>query len=480
MIGTNVSYVPKLLPFRWHALSESDVVAISNTGDHVFLSNEQLDALVNQPDSLDLRTQAEYKSKFFLSSEPNLGMTRLLASRVRTKKNTVLQGPSLHIVVPTLWCGHSCSYCQVSRSLHSNGYSMSEKQLDQVCASIFESPAHNLTVEFQGGDPLLRFDLVARAIQTIQAMNASENRGLRFVVASTLHQVTLEMCEFFRDHNVYLSTSVDGPAQLHNKNRPTQGRDAYQKTIAGMELCRRELGRDAVSALMTTTRASLSQPEAIVDEYVSLGLPDIFLRPLSAYGFARTNTRLTYSEAEFSAFYERALDRVLYWNSKGNTLREVSASIALNKILSPFDAGYVDLQSPTGAGLATLVYNYDGFVYPSDEARMLAETGDTSLRLGTIGNSLASFQNHPTLQYLIENSISESAPGCQNCAFNSYCGPDPVNSLTTAGAINAPVHTTSHCKRYLSLFELLLRRLRRGDEQFIDLAYRWAYPQHRQ
>jgi hypothetical protein len=53
-------------------------------------------------------------------------------------------------------------------------------------------------------------------------------------------------------------------------------------------------------------------------------------------------------------------------------LREVSAAIALNKVLCPFDAGNVDLQSPTGAGIAVLVYNYDEHVYPSDESRMLA------------------------------------------------------------------------------------------------------------
>ena len=74
------------------------------------------------------------------------------------------------------------------------------------------------------------------------------------------------------------------------------------------------------------------------------------------------------------------------------------ASIILNKLLSTFDAGYVDLQSPTGAGQSVVVYNYDGYVYPSDEARMLAETGDKSLRLGRIGEALSELLNSQTQQ----------------------------------------------------------------------------------
>ncbi|MFX6439263.1 His-Xaa-Ser system radical SAM maturase HxsB, partial [Acinetobacter baumannii] len=77
-----------------------------------------------------------------------------------------------------------------------------------------------LTVEFQGGDPLLRYDLVKTAIEYISEKNKLHNRLIRFVVTTTLHQLTSEMCSFFKEHQVVLSTSIDGVADLHNKNRP--------------------------------------------------------------------------------------------------------------------------------------------------------------------------------------------------------------------------------------------------------------------
>ena len=195
---------------------------------------------------------------------------------------------------------------------------MSREDLLAACHSIFESAAPALTIEFQGGDPLLRFDLVKTAIDEILRLNEVEQRHLRFVVASTLHQVNADMCAYFKQHGVYLSTSIDGPADLHNKNRPLPSRNSHELTTRGIDLARSLVGPDAVSALMTTTRASLEHPEAIVDEYVRLGFNEIFLRPLSAYGFAQRNEkRLGYAHDEFSQFYERGFERVLHWNRQG-------------------------------------------------------------------------------------------------------------------------------------------------------------------
>ncbi|MNC14599.1 hypothetical protein D3C75_623860 [compost metagenome] len=237
------------------------------------------------------------------------------------------------------------------------------------------------------------------------------------------------------------------------------------------------MGPHAVAALMTTTKASLAYPEAIVDEYVKNGFTEIFIRPLSLYGFAKRNIKhLGYTLPEFTNFYQKALHRVLEWNARGTELREGTAALIFNKLLSPFDAGYVDLQSPTGSGLAVLVYNYDGYVYPSDEARMLAETGDCSLRLGSIGESLAQLMTSPVMRQLIETSISTQAVGCEICAFNSFCGPDPVGAQAEFGDMRTVALLTEHCKRYKWLFEYFFRKLRTADDDFLDIAYRWAHP----
>jgi His-Xaa-Ser system radical SAM maturase HxsB len=432
--------------------------------------------LVDDSSSLELDRRAELESKFFLGNPRSMATMRLLASRIAAKKSTLLSGPSLHIIVPTLQCAHTCRYCQVSRASEGTGFSMTTENLDKASLSCFESKSKTLTIEFQGGDPLLRFDLVRRAIENISRRNASEKRSIRFVVASTLHQLDESMCRFFKEYQVVMSTSLDGPCALHNKNRPIPGGRSYEKTLAGIELARREIGSDSVSALMTTTRESLGQPEAIVDEYVRLDFKEIFLRPLSNYGFAKKNQNLLgYSEGKFSDFYRRGLERVLHWNKQGVPIREATAAIVLNKLLCTFDGGYVDLQSPSGAALSTLVYNYDGFVYPSDEARMIAENPDVSLRLGPIGASLNTLLASSVSKALVANSLVQFTPGCDECAFNTYCGPDPVNAYSGFGQMDIPIQWTEHCKRSKWLFDYFLNLIDAADEGLLDLFYRWAH-----
>jgi His-Xaa-Ser system radical SAM maturase HxsB len=473
-----VAYQSIALPHASRALGDGRTVVVAKTGDHAVLTAEEFRCLGTDPGTLSIERQAALRSLHLLaSSGPRDGGRRLEKSRIAARRETVLTGPSLHIIVPTLQCEHSCKYCQVSRSLDDESHVMSADDLDAACSTILQSRAAAITVEFQGGDPLLRFDLVTRAVERIEDLNRSKAKRLRFVVASTLHQLTAAMCEFLHEHDVYLSTSVDGPADLHNANRPTPSRDSYQRTVSGLNLARQSLGADAVSALMTATKASLSRPEDIVDEYVALGLSDIFVRSLSAYGFAKRNeAHLGYDLDAFRPFYEKCFERVLWWNRRGVALREVQASIILNKLLSPFDSGYVDLQSPTGAGLATLVYNYDGYVYPSDEARMLRETGDTSLRLGHIGAPIDALIDSAVVRSLVGASLTEFTPGCDSCAYSPFCAPNPVDAQAQFGTLTAPVHLTGHCQRHLCLFDFFVRRIDQADEWTLDLFHAWARP----
>lgn len=473
-----MTYGTHVQPLRSRTLPDGFIVATSRSGDHAFFSPAEFEQFVVSPAKLPLRRQADLKARFLLGNATlSSGMRRLVASRVSAKRETVAAGPALHIIVPTLQCAHSCRYCQVSRSLQDQGHTLSLTHLDAACDTVFESTSPTLTVEFQGGDPLLRFDLIEHVILRIQSRNAAEKRRIRFVVASTLHQLDAAMCAFFKEHGVYLSTSVDGPKHLHNRNRPIPGRDAYERTLSGVAMARSNIGPDAVAALMTTTKASLAYPEEIVDEYVRLGFKEIFVRPLSSYGFAKRNQAiLGYTVAEFLDFYQRALRRVLHWNRQGFAIREVYASILLNKALSTFDAGYVDLQSPTGAGASVLVYNYDGHVYPSDEARMLAESGDTSLRMGRIGTPLADLLEGTVRQTLVEASTVENAAACSTCPYQLFCAPNPVDAKAQFGSFHAPVHDTEHCQRHTGLFDAMFSMLRTADEDLLDLLHQWARP----
>jgi sulfatase maturation enzyme AslB (radical SAM superfamily) len=189
---------------------------------------------------------------------------------------------------------------------------------------MFDCLAEELTVEFQGGEPLLAFDNIKLITELISQRNIGERHRITLTITSTLHHANDEVLAFLRDHDFHISTSFDGPASLHNANRPTPGRDAYERTIEGITRARETLGFDRVAALVTLTRRSLEQPEAIVDEYVRLGFKGIFLRPIAPFGFAARASKLGFRSTDFLQFYDRALCHILALNRKGIQLAETT------------------------------------------------------------------------------------------------------------------------------------------------------------
>ena len=150
------------------------------------------------------------------------------------------------------------------------------------------------------------------------------------------------------------------------------------------------------------------------------------------------------------------------------------AAIVAKKMFTNDDPGYVDLTSPAGIGLGALVYNYDGDVYASDEGRMLAEMNDHTFRLGNVADSsYADIMLSDKLLDPLEESFTLSVPMCSTCAFEPYCGADPVFHHATMNDAVGHKALSAFCQRNMGVFEAILRRAR--DDAFArDLLWRWG------
>lgn len=72
---------------------------------------------------------------------------------------------------------------------------------------------------------LLNLDLVEFIIEEAIRRNEQEKRNLAFVLATNLAVLDDRALALAARHQVLVSTSLDGPADLHNKNRPRPGGD---------------------------------------------------------------------------------------------------------------------------------------------------------------------------------------------------------------------------------------------------------------
>ena len=279
---------------------------------------------------------------------------------------------------------------------------------------------------------------------------------------------------FCREHEVLLSTSLDGPEDLHNSQRPLRDGNSYIRTIEAINRAREALGPHSVSALMTTTQASLTRVEDIIDEYVRQGFHSVFLRGLSPYGFAvRGSLTRRYTPDDWIQFYKKGLAHILKLNAQGYPLREEFTSILLQKMFSPDGSGYVDLQSPAGLAIGALVYNYDGTVYASDEGRMLAEMGDHSLRLGHLDqDTYDAVMTSDALLALLAETMPEGAPMCSDCPFLPFCGADPAFHIATMQDPLGHKSFSAFCKKQMAVLRHLIGLLE-NDADSRQTLLRW-------
>lgn len=468
----------RLLPFRFMRFDgerQDDVLITAETGEYLFLSDSQLNQLIYKQVDSHTSLYRDLLARHFIYEPGVHDPLPEMAAQYRSRKGFLFGGPALHLFVVTLRCNHTCQYCQVSRApLGGADHDMTVEHAVQAVERLFESPSPVLTVEFQGGEPLLAFDRIRQVVEAVQKRNEIEQRSIQFVISSTLHQLSEEILDFAQQHDVHFSTSLDGPAFLHNANRPTPTKDSYERTLEGIRQVRERLGHDKVSALTTLTARSLEYPEAIIDEYVKQGFNSISLRPLSPYGFAKkSELRLDYSVGQYTDFYKKALAHLVSVNAQGAYLSEGYAALLLTSILTPFSSGYVDLRSPTGAGVGALVYNYDGSVYPSDEARMLLEMGEDGLRLGDVSQPLHELLASPVIELLLAAGVAEALPGCSDCALVPYCGADPVEHYARQGDPIGHRTFSSFCQRNTELLTHMFRLLHDGDEETKRVLLSW-------
>lgn len=476
-------YSPKnsdyaLLPFRFLPLDSRRYIAVNDVGEWQILERPQLEALVKKSLPSGSSLYRALKAKHFLTDSTSNVATDLLTLKLRTKRNRIADFTSLHMFVVTLRCNHSCKYCQVSRqSEDRSAFDMTPEMAAKAIDFTFRSPAPAIKIEFQGGESLLNFELIKYIVLEAKKRNLTERKNLAFVIATNLSVLEDQVVDFCREHDILISTSLDGPEDLHNANRPKGGNDSYKLTIENIRRAREALGADKVSALMTTTKASLSRVKEIIDEYIQQQFSGIFLRSLSPYGFAiKTNYFLEYESDEWLKFYYEGLDYIIDLNKKGVFFAEHYTTLMLQQMLTPYGTGFVNLQSPAGFGIAGIIFNYNGEVYPSDEARMKAEMGDKVFRMGNLlSNSYEEMMLSPALLSPLEDTVAESVPMCEECAFLPYCGSDPDYHYATQGDVVGHKAFSGFCKKNMGVLRYIIKKMEDDPDarKILESWVRW-------
>ncbi|MEQ1813351.1 MAG: radical SAM protein [Candidatus Nitrotoga sp.] len=207
------AYLPSktydLLPFKFDRLNDEEYILTNMAGEYYVIPNGRLNDVINhQLRPLDV-DYANLRSKHFIREVGDKAPLELLALKVRTKLARLANFTNLHLFVVTLRCDHSCPYCQVSRQSEDKAaFDMTQEIADKALDFVFRSPCPGLKIEFQGGEPLLNFEIIKYVVMHAEERNKIAGRDLQFVIATTLSLLTDDILAFCKAHKVILSSSL--------------------------------------------------------------------------------------------------------------------------------------------------------------------------------------------------------------------------------------------------------------------------------
>jgi His-Xaa-Ser system radical SAM maturase HxsB len=371
------------------------------------------------------------------------------------------------ILVPTLRCNLSCTYCQVSRVGEQQiGFDWSEETLAAVLSRLDEIEAPHIKIEFQGGEPTLRPDLIETVIERAQRIEKRQ-----FVICTNLLEIDDRILAILDRGDVFVSTSLDGDWQTHMRHR-THDESRTSRFFANLRMLVDRYGPTKISALPTVDAVDPPDIESLIDAYGRYGLESIFLRPINYQGFARKRHSASREQGgEWWAYYDRFIEAIIErnWEDRSCVLEETYLSICLRRIFRPGTDRHVDLRNPNAMGIDYVVIDYDGTVYPTDEARMLTRSGVMDLSIGDVASGWDSGKR----QQLNSHCSNQFDPDCTRCAFQPYCGRDVIDDIARYGTIDIPRHQTEFCRKHMHIFDLLFRLIYSDDEKVCYSLARW-------
>ncbi len=138
-------------------------------------------------------------------------------------------------------CNLRCSYCTYSGKYfnrnHENksmSFEIAKKGIDFLINH--SSDCEQIHLGFYGGEPLLEFDLIKRCIE--YAQEKSEGKKITFGATTNGTLLNEEIIDYFVEHDLSLTVSLDGNKEAHDKNRKfaVNGKGSFDIIIKNLEM----------------------------------------------------------------------------------------------------------------------------------------------------------------------------------------------------------------------------------------------------
>jgi len=382
----------------------------------------------------------------------------------KNKYSYLNRPPSLNIIVPTLRCNLKCDYCQ-SRS----GPNIKKKDMTRFLAKktvdfIFSipHPFRKVHIEFQGGEPLIRWDIIKYIVE----YTGKKSKKMKFLlpsfsISTNLSLMNEKIAKDIVHYNINkipfrITTSLDGPKKIHDFQRKhLNNKGSYKEVIRWIDILQKKY-KIPLSVISVITQNSLGYEKEIINELIKNNLMNFKFLPANLTGrlydnYQKKKDNLSVSPQEFFIFWKNSLEYILQLNKKGIKVKEKTVIFLLSNLLS-LKAIYMCIRKPCGAGISQLEFGCDGTIHACDGGKSVKK-----LELGNINtHSYKDIIMSKTISQL-RSIRSEDLPICSNCPWSSYCGYCVARGINQHGQFKPKIPEDYDCQLYSQMIPYLFK-----------------------
>jgi uncharacterized protein len=355
-------------------------------------------------------------------------------------------------------CNLGCSYCFADAGQYGRPVAkwMDPLEVRGFIEGVLRTKRHIGKIKFFGGEPLMNLPAIEAGIRVLN--QAAEEGRLdtrpRYGCVSNMTIATPRVMDLVRDHTFWITGSIDGPEDVHDKFRTySNGKGSWKVVDKNIRRLKAETGQpgslEAVYGPEHVRRGySLVDIHKYLDEY---GPEHVIIHVMGKEpavadldGWPEYNAAIRELAREYGEFLVANIDR-------SSCLQPVQDMIKGMATTGRSDAHCT-------LGMSTQTVTADGHLYPcytligQDEWVMKNDVTDAS-------ENDAAYKR--TQLKLIDNRKSKN-PVCSQCDIMTVCQGCPGMWLQVNGDIAAPEF--SHCSNQIGLIEGMLQGLIKAQQ----------------
>ncbi len=372
--------------------------------------------------------------------------------------------PKAYLINLSNECNLVCKYCHANAT-PDNAETMTEEIMDKTIEFMASSPAKGFYIEFQGGEPLAKFNDIKKFIVKVNAAAKENNKEIiSTVIVSNMTLMTEEIAKFIIENKIGICSSLDGPKELHDSQRQdVSGGGSYDSVIKWLKYLQEH--KKTINIMPTITAHSIRfGAKKIVDEYVKLGARRVMFRPVYCIGRGKANKEeLAVPAEEFVRFWKESIEYMAELTKKGTLVYDPQIQSMLRNMLG-FPRSYMCMRMPCGAGISQVAISPDGTIFPCDLAKSMPD-----LALGNVNESHLDVFSRAIPMYA---RTAEVNPLCDTCAFNAYCGTCYSRTYAAFKDIIPRTPVNFECKVNKAMFKYLFEKLQ--DARYKKVFGQWV------